>query len=220
MPVSRIDVGRRAAHDPLGDLQPRGADRELAVQPDRTRSRPASRRHRGWRGSAAGAPARPPAFRARRDRRQIDDRHEALAERRRNGSPSALPAPWAGRAARCGMKRRKNASTASRPSLVERSPRAQLHGRPAGSTGRAGRIVVTGAQRRQPLVAHQHQETGLRLVHGAAGSKPEGPFSIANRRSPGKYAPGFRLYPLRAFPGSAPSPDSGRSIRAAPWRRC
>ena len=84
-----------------------------------------------------------------------------------------------------GMKRRKNASTASRPSLVARSPRAALAA-VLLDRQRVGRVVVAGAQRRQPLVPHQHQELGLGQM--LRGGRVEAGRPVLDRDTSGRRA--------------------------------
>ena len=118
----RIDIDRGAAHDALGHLQPRGADRDLLPeQAEFVPGRPAC-------DVQVGAEAQRMDRHAdhgldRRHGRKIDDRdhlggdiREAVAV----GAASTLGGPRSS----AGMKRRKNASIASRPSRVDRSPRA------------------------------------------------------------------------------------------------
>ena len=64
-----------------------------------------------------------------------------------------------------GMKRRKKASIASRPSLRAQVAARCLAALPMDGQRVAG-LVVVGAQRGQPLVAHQHQEALLGEIGG------------------------------------------------------
>ena len=145
MPVIGIDVGRRAAHDALDDLQPRcRADRDLLPeQIELVPGRPAGR-HRHCRESAADRPARRPRSRraATEARLMIDttfarDVGEAVAR--------ARAAPSAARATR---RRRSAAKNARSP----RGPPA-CAGRRARPRGRPIRWRACGSRRRSGCAA-------------------------------------------------------------------
>ena len=76
-----------------------------------------------------------------------------------------------------GMNRRKNASIASRPSLVRRSPRAPRG--PPADRERMDLLRRSSPQLRQAVVAHQHQEAVLGKRRGGGRVEAEGPFSMA-----------------------------------------
>ena len=164
--------------------------------------RPA-RRRRGWRGSAADAPARRSTFSiaATEARLMIDTTLAATSEKLWPARLQHLGRP----AQLVGMKRRKNASIASRPS-GSRGRRAPPRGRRRDDE-RVGRVLVSGCRsvaRRSLRISIRYLVFGL--MRGAAGSKPEGPFSIAYIGRPGRSAPGSSW---RASSGSGRSPFTG-----------
>ena len=171
-----IDVGRRAALDAFDYLQPRGRCRSrVRGRADRTRARPASRRHRYCRESAADGPAQPAAFStaATEARLMMDTTFLATSEKLWLARTEfGRTAPWAARAIHSRNSRRR--TPRSRRGLAACASR---RGRPRGlrlDDERVGRLVIVGAQRRQPLIAHQHQETNFGEVGGGGGIEAAG----------------------------------------------
>ena len=207
-----IDVGRGAAHDALDDLQPRRrSDRDFLVRADRTRARPASPRHRDCRGSAADAPAR------RRASSSAATEARLMIETTFRGDVGkavavGAAAPSAARAAR---RRMKSAKERLDRGAAFRGAQVAARGLAVFASGSMSVWLVSskrGAQLGEPGVPHQHQEAGAWANSaGAAGSKPEGPFSMAYIRSPARSGRAVKRVRGQRLRASGPSPDSGRS---------
>ena len=177
----------------------------------RTRARPASRRRRDWRESAADGPARRPSvsIAATEARLMIETTLAATSEKL---WPSAC-STFGGPRSSAGMKRRKNASIASRPSSVREVAARGLAAVVADDERVASRRRSGCRSCGQPLVAHQHQEAGLGQIARALpgrSRRARSRWRIAGR--PVTVWPGVKPRARPDAPGSGPSPDSGRSL--------
>ena len=154
----RIDIDGGAADDAFHDLQPGVADRQRLVERDRIRARPASPRHRGWRGSEGDGPAAPTMFSMARRlaRLMIETTLRATSEKlwprleRIFGGPLIWPAKVAG----------EEFLDAARPSAFRDRPGLRSGRRRIVRTWLASSKWVRSAG--QPFVPHQHQEMRLR----------------------------------------------------------
>ena len=162
--------------------------------------RPA-RRHRDWRGSAADGPARRPRSRSppREARLMIETTLAATSEKL---WPSACE--HLGRAAQLRRHEAAEERLDREPALLGRQVAARKLAALAADGQDVARVVIAGVERRQPLVAHQHQELGLRQIARAPrGRSREGPFSIAYLRSAGKGLAGLEADAVELLGGQA-----------------
>ena len=129
----------------------------------RTRARPASRRHRDCRGSAADATGAPAAFSSSATEARLMIEPPFSPRPRSCGRRHA--APSAARATRRHRSRRKIVRSRRGRPAVRRSPRAASRFSVADAERVAG-CVEARAQLGKPRVPHQHQELVLGRIGG------------------------------------------------------
>ncbi len=173
----RIDIGRGASHDALHHLEPGCRRWRASGRSDRIRARPASPTHAGCRESAADAPAAPTAFSSSATLARL------MIETTLRGTSEKL---WPSREQHLGRSAQFIGKIFREKRFDRRAPFRSSAGRLArplfvlADRQRMAGVVVVAAQRRQALVAHQHQEAGLREnIAALPGRSPIGPFSMA-----------------------------------------